>query len=973
MKITNKKYWQTLMLLLNPFLLGVESNNTSSSINISSELKESTNRELSQEETKYLDECFFNEDKRVEIPLFQANRQEQLAINENEYSNVCNYKANGNTYGSYIGKELQSISSYISQKINHAHEIVNPLSAMEKLMNELKRNHLFLNIASIMDMLWQDYNAEISKKDNESSEQLFRLKVLMNGIYTRQALKIFMEQGDNNTIKIKGGSFVEKLKSEKINEDSSDDEEFPDLNNNTKEQKYEKFQQGLLNGTIILLRSYETIFLEYLNIKLSDKSLSAKLQQDINYFVTGLDYSSESSKKILDYLDQGQKLKQKMNQQIEEKLDPSHFYTIMNKDIDNELRQKAIALLKWGKPYEIINSQIDGYNGGICYIEGIFFLINWKMNEDKSNFILQKEIFRDNLTCSNLTGLTDIYCQLQTNNTIKPKQILKSMNYNQMTQFVEDLIDKFQKNSYILKKSNQEETVRTLKKFSVDIKNAIDIKDETIQKKTIKQIKRNMIAYLDSLVYVNKTTNYTYNGVNSGWNSHNLLPILGETFDSVNRIEYDFSSIHTKKQGIDKLKTQNRIDGHIFASLRLEDKSINEITSSKYNILFTILEHINTKHLLQYSNLEKDFPILIEAYRNIIGLISDKYMTTITNKVVDIANKDWESSQELKKYKLADILAVLNEAGIIIKEQNNVVLSNELKFFEEKKYDTLNYDKLLLEAVDLKTCFKGFLTKDEEDELNNTIDTLYSDLLNDLQKNSQPYLNPSKYSDLIASKELIEKIEDLYYKHMQIKGLIIQVDALEKNKKIDKIKQQEYMKYILKLFNSETYSYYSSILTSTLMIEEDKSEKNNYNQILLDSSEFNRTIQYFIPQNNHLFHPIIDIYFGLFSALEMIKEPYAPYKDEDDLKVYLGSKTNEEQKVIEKYNEDINNITQFINTLNVLSVWLNELEEKTKKKEKKQEYINQIYEVIKDLNLENLATKIEILNPIIINVNNETR
>ena len=563
--------------------------------------------------------------------------KEMMAKNESELDNYCCFRENKQKFGTEAARHMQAI-----QKIALTKSKENESIKQTKLINNEKQvitPEYLENFAQILDLIIKNYN--------DGNEKLLHSKILMYLIYNEQALKIYLNyDATTHKFSVKNNkSLLEKFKYQNVAEDSSDEES---LNgSNPLDVKNHKFSNAILLSVINMCREAEVMLLKSFNEQLVRGKLSKEEIESINFFVTGNKENMNAQTIINDYLEKGKILKNTMNNNIKQCLN-SLLKTqislgeikkpwINDKNINvinNDFRRKCLHLSIEKKKSSSAFFFIDGYNGGIYKIEGILFIFNFQYDQTLNTFIMQKEILRDNLTCPNLYALTDIYCQLHTNNIIKPKQILRRMNYNQMMRFVQQLIDSFKDNNYNFEKGNKETTVQNLKKFSIDIKNAMDIKDETIQKKTIKQIKRNMIAYLDSLVYVNKTTtdNYTYNGVNTCWYSENLLPILGETFLSVNKISSIYYDKQTTESGESNLRIQNGIPGHIFASLRLEDDNCenpiidNYIGMYKYksqflgfNILQSLKSLSNIKYVIniafseEYQKYENEKKILFQG------------------------------------------------------------------------------------------------------------------------------------------------------------------------------------------------------------------------------------------------------------------------------------------------------------------------------------------------------------------------
>ena len=569
---------------------------------------------------EYLNEAFTNH-KFIKISPIVLSIEDKKIKNENEYFNSMNFLVEG-SFGSNIPNTLWKLSDKANSKYpKHIRKI-----HREILHNIAKKS--MENIIDIVDIIIQDY--KFNPKNNN-------LKILMNIILDQECLQQFLWDPSTNTItdiKLK-----DLYISHVVDEDSTENE---DNFSNDSSVRYTKFNIRILHTIIKLIKEAEYI----LSIHLKDTVRKPSRESTIKYFfyekffdttmvIDGMNSYLSNHLQVDDIL-------------INTFVFQCNINTSLKTSLDNNLRRKCGDLLIWEtNRYKNIDNnfiQIEGYNGGLYQHEvngkNIFLIINLIKNE-YNQWVLQKEMFRDSLTCDNLLALSFEYCELHTNDLTNDYMILRSMNFDQLLHFIDRMINKRQDTTLIdhvsLKDKNQ---MKRLKEYQTLLHtlNTISIakpkKLPTI--KELKQIKNEIIKFISNLEY--KQNNFNCVGVNGGWLPKDLLPILGTNEKMLNVI--DINQEFENNQGADNLTSQIIISNHIMKSIRLTD-IMNDTLTEKVAIkeLITLIKMFEN----DLSQI-KESQILLTIFqdlnnRNITDIISLKKTNRLKNLIISKTNR----------------------------------------------------------------------------------------------------------------------------------------------------------------------------------------------------------------------------------------------------------------------------------------------------------------------------------------------
>jgi hypothetical protein len=648
MKSNKLQRLRLILMLINNVFHGMESlvNNGSHQRNNDSQ---STNN-LSEQDILRLNNNFSNKKfMKTFIPIDIFTAKEQILLNENEHKNYYNFFANNNKF--LVDLDRLTFDNYVKNNIK--------------------------NLSIIMDEIIHDY-----KKKPEN----FLIKTLYSDIDNDQTLHIFFKHKHKDKI------LSSMVKTKKVEEDSTDDEDYNE-NYNTEEyynKKYSKFVTRLGFALNQMITQHESILLEYIKLKLNDNKVNAGIKQNFLNFINKINDKSsmdeqkslsieESIKmatdKIDEYFKKGNKKIDEMNEYIIHKFfHPLDINEIISsiKTIDNQFRWAAANLLRskenptekyWDTFSNGAFKKIGGYNGFLYKHDNVFFLINFRYDEENKQIILEKEFFRDNVTCYNLRKLNYRYCQLHTNDIVNPRQIGRYMDYEQLSTFIQKLLENINNKFGTLDKEKDkiilEQYYEWLKNLKPPYGNSL-IK-QLYEKSLIKQKKSEIINFLHNLAY--KSTEYNYIGYNAGWCSEYLLPIIGKSIQEENIID-------TRETNVSNLKTnsisQIIIPDHIFKSIRLNDVSTLWGPEQENLIIKKFLEEIFYEPN-QLNKIEQRISKIQENRISSINRFIKKFISILKISALN-SNKKQENTVTMLD-KIEELIEIINASKEEKKEQ----------------------------------------------------------------------------------------------------------------------------------------------------------------------------------------------------------------------------------------------------------------------------------------------------------------
>ena len=702
MKISKFIKLKLLLFIVGNICLCMESSNQQQLLSI-----------ISKNET-ILNDAFQNK-KYDHKKLFQWSNSELLAINTGEFYNSFALLIEDDIFmykllNEHLQVAFQKFPFNEKQQIDY---LINEIYDKDKtFQEELKK------MIDFLDMIIRDYNntnqeifIQLSTQSNliENPALIFdfSIKVLISDIIDDQTLKFHLtDLNQPKKYKLLNDIFNTPV------EDSSEDE-FVDYKKTIQTKQHKLIKRILLTLKKIFTNSWY-FFISYLYYKwdkirdLPDDhpdiiKIFSLTKETKDYFITVIQYHYHYRS-----VDIQNKYQSYININVLPKMIENFLTTKKILTLDNRFRNKALdILLKLEKNKDQDKKEcyfLDDTNGILCFINKYGLnnglLINLKYDEIKKIFILEIEMFRDNLTDFRLNEFNQRYCGLNANDITYINQICHWINFNQLLCFIDTLLEKLKKKIHITQKNeNGEEITIETTKYSLNnpknqkeleeyqqiLKSLVSQTTDLPNKQKLKQIKKTIIDFLCILEYQDNEYSFKYCGFNTGWYPLKLSSISGENYITNNLISIYLNEQTTlESKSNDIFISQFRTPKHIFKSIKLENISIaqdkieNFIKQKHKELgLIEIEQSVDDEIIKQ---VEKINLAITEStiLKNLKYMFHSEELLALEKQIRYFIQNDRENSKEFNK--LIDLsIKIKNNTEDTINLKKNILFSNFFK------------------------------------------------------------------------------------------------------------------------------------------------------------------------------------------------------------------------------------------------------------------------------------------------------